>query len=35
MKNLINLNSACYYIFRDPLIMAYIIVIQESKFANI
>ena len=35
MTNLINLNSAYYYILRDLSMMGYIIVIWESKFANI
>ena len=35
MANSLNLNSAFYYIFRNLSIIAYIIEIQKSKFANI
>ena len=35
MANSLNLNSAYYYIFRNLLMMANIIQIQKSKFANI
>ena len=35
MKNLLNLNSAYYSIFRKLSMMAYIIEIQKSIFANI
>ena len=35
MANLLNLNSAYYFIFRNLLMIAYKIEIQKSKFANI
>ena len=35
MANSLNLNSAYNYIFRNPLLIAYTIHIQKSKFANI
>ena len=35
MSNSLNLNSAYYYIFKNLLMIAFIIEIQKSKFANI
>ena len=35
MVNLLNINYASYYIFRNLSIIAYIIEIQKSQFANI
>ena len=35
MANLLNLNSACYYIFRNLSMIAHIIEIQNSKYAII
>ena len=35
MANSLNLNSAFYFIFRNLSLIAYIIGIQKSKFANI
>ena len=35
MSNLLNLNSAYYYNFRNLLMIAFIIEIQKSKFVNI
>ena len=35
MANLLNLNSAYNYVFRNLSMIAYMIEIQKSKFANI